>query len=125
MSMPSDPVGPMAESASAAHELFLAYKNAGFDEHQALELVKVVVATVGSQMVGVAFGDPSAAYQEAVRRRAVERDERGRFAGQGGGPTEGTSCAVCHGPFYYLHGSGQVGCPDHPPGPRFMGGQPT
>ncbi len=45
MSDPEDPITQLAEGAASAHELFLAYVNAGFTENQALYLVAQMVTT--------------------------------------------------------------------------------
>jgi hypothetical protein len=41
---PPDPFGPLAEGAVAVHNLFLAYVEAGFTEHQAIYIVGQMLA---------------------------------------------------------------------------------
>lgn len=42
---PSDPLGPLVAAAVTMHSLFVAYRDAGFTEDQALRLVAYVVAS--------------------------------------------------------------------------------
>lgn len=44
---PADPITTMLEAALSVHELFLAYQEAGFTEHQAFDLVKILAASMG------------------------------------------------------------------------------
>lgn len=44
--LPGDPVSALQAGAAQQHEMFLAWQAAGFSEPQALELLKVVIATM-------------------------------------------------------------------------------
>lgn len=47
MDEPQDPITELQEGAHQAHELYLSYVNAGFDEQQALYLTgKVITAAI-------------------------------------------------------------------------------
>lgn len=41
---PEDPITQLAAGAAAAHEMYTAYTDAGFNEHQALYLVGQILA---------------------------------------------------------------------------------
>ena len=49
MDMPTDPFtsSPMAESATATHEVYLGYLHAGFTDMQALYLTGIHLSTIG------------------------------------------------------------------------------
>lgn len=41
--MPNDPISELAQGAAQMHELFTAYLEAGFNEHQALYLLGQII----------------------------------------------------------------------------------
>lgn len=43
MSDPEDPITELAAGAAQLHEVYLAYRNAGFTEQQAFDLTKAVL----------------------------------------------------------------------------------
>ena len=45
MPEPTDPITELAVGAAQLHEVYLAYLEAGFTEHQSFELVKTLLAT--------------------------------------------------------------------------------
>lgn len=46
MNEPEDPFGDLTEATVSQHEMYLSWRQAGFTEAQAMDLLKVVVAEI-------------------------------------------------------------------------------
>lgn len=130
-----EPLSALGEATAATHELYSSYIHAGFTPDHALYLTGIHVFVVGQRVTGQAPRDPVRRLVDANVCRthglplvAQASDEPGMYRWvcvacevrpADDRPTW-PSCAICGTTL-----DGEMVCPQHPPGPRFMGGQPT